>query len=225
MIDVSEIRKFYDEKYSAMLENTFPCDIVRFESWLDGVLPMVGRQSRVLDVGCGVGFVCSYLEGKGYEAQGCDISVKALQLAKASFPKNSFNLMEEPEKLPYDSDYFQLVTCFGVLEHSLTPDQLVQEISRVLRKGGYGVFVVANSWSPYFWRGGTNQVIEIPRSCGYWHKLFTSSRLVVEKVKRDPGPAWHRNFSLGKKIKWVLHKSMNFLPLKLTYQFVFIVRK
>ena len=63
MIDVSEIRKFYDEKYSAMLENTFPCDIVRFESWLDGVLPMVGRQSRVLDVGCGAGYVCSYLEG------------------------------------------------------------------------------------------------------------------------------------------------------------------
>ncbi len=58
------------------------------------------------------------------------------------------NLNQEPA-LPYQRNYFQVVTLLAVMEH-LNPDKVVQlyeEIYRVLAPGGLVIVTTPSSWS------------------------------------------------------------------------------
>ncbi len=99
---------------------------------------------RSLDVGCGVGFVVQHLSGPTFDLLpfGADISDVAIGHATArlaNFPgaKQRLKVLDS-QQLPYEDDFFSLVTCFDVLEHLDSADIAATwaEISRVLRPGG-----------------------------------------------------------------------------------------
>lgn len=97
-----------------------------------------------LDVGCGVGFVVAYLSGPDFNlnAFGVDVSDVAIENAKSrlhTFPGSQQRLqVVENQVLPYQNDFFSLVTCFDVLEHLDLKDieTTFTEILRVLAPGG-----------------------------------------------------------------------------------------
>lgn len=99
---------------------------------------------RSLDVGCGVGFVASYLSGKTFDLNvfGVDISDVSIERAKkrlSHVPGSAQRLSVLTEqKLPFDDDFFQLVTCFDMLEHLDVEDidATLAEIDRVVSPGG-----------------------------------------------------------------------------------------
>ena len=99
---------------------------------------------RALDVGCGVGFVVQYLCGPSFrfKAWGCDISPVSVEKARerlASIPGADQRLVVlQSQQLPFDADFFSLVTSFDVLEHLDEADirTTLSEINRVLRVGG-----------------------------------------------------------------------------------------
>ncbi len=99
---------------------------------------------RTLDVGCGVGFVVGHLTNPMYQLHpfGVDISDEAIKRARqrlSFIPHVNARLQViEDQTLPFEDDFFSLVTCFDVLEH-LDPDEIdatLAEISRVLRPSG-----------------------------------------------------------------------------------------
>lgn len=101
-------------------------------------------QGRSLDVGCGVGFVVGHLANSMYRFHpfGVDISQEAIDRAcqRLSFIPhvNSRLQLLEDQTLPFEDNFFSLVTCFDVLEH-LDPSEIdatLAEISRVLRPNG-----------------------------------------------------------------------------------------
>jgi len=101
-------------------------------------------QGRSLDVGCGVGFVVGHLTNSMYRFHpfGVDISQEAIDRARqrlAFIPHvNSRLQLLEDQTLPFEDNYFSLVTCFDVLEH-LDPSEIdatLAEISRVLQPNG-----------------------------------------------------------------------------------------
>lgn len=47
------------------------------------------------------------------------------------------NVVADVEHLPFGSDVFQCTECDAVLEHVRHPDQVIQELTRVLAHGGY----------------------------------------------------------------------------------------
>lgn len=94
-----------------------------------------------LDIGCGTGGLLASLSSFGYMAIGLDFSSKALQYARRrteqSLVRGSAN------ELPLVGG-FDLVTCIDVLEvESVDPEQLVTNALRILKPGGYGLFVAA----------------------------------------------------------------------------------
>lgn len=107
--------------------------------------PLSLLAGRSLDVGCGVGFVLDYLSGPAFNFRpfGVDVSNVAVDRARqrltGKLPKTSEQIqVAQSQSLPFEDDFFGLVTCFDVLEH-LDPNhifQTLQEISRVLRPGG-----------------------------------------------------------------------------------------
>lgn len=106
---------------------------------------LAAMSGRSLDVGCGVGFVLEYLVGRPFylHPYGVDVSDLAIEQAGARLAARVPNAEERVLRadcmsLPFEDDFFALVTCFDVLEHLDEPDVFtaLAEISRVVRTGG-----------------------------------------------------------------------------------------
>lgn len=105
--------------------------------------------NNILDIGCGGGAVTKTI-GKYFEAKeiyGIEINKDLIKKAKEKNIKVQ-NINVEKQLLPYKDNSFDLITSFGLLEHLKYYDNLLQEIYRVLKKGGYLIVTVPNltSW-------------------------------------------------------------------------------
>lgn len=106
---------------------------------------------RILDFGCGNGYVLSRYARNGAEVHGIDVTQKAVELSRKRFEveglKGSFRRSDCP--LPYPSGHFDIVCSMGVLHHIEDPTQAVSELHRVLKPGGQliAMFYNRNSWN------------------------------------------------------------------------------
>ncbi len=99
---------------------------------------------RALDVGCGVGFAAEFMSGPIFDFHvfGVDVSDVAIEQAKKRLehiPGSAQRLLTVTDQtLPFDADFFNLITCFDVLEHLDEPDidVLLAEMLRTARPGG-----------------------------------------------------------------------------------------
>ncbi len=81
-------------------------------------------------------------------AVGIDRSVIALSLAATRNASDSVAYVcGDVTSLPFCSDTFELVTAFGVLEHTRDHQQLLSEIHRVLKPGGKMLLTSSNARS------------------------------------------------------------------------------
>jgi ubiquinone/menaquinone biosynthesis C-methylase UbiE len=92
--------------------------------------------SKVLDLGCGDGGSFEQLSAifPNLDYHGVDIE----QSPEVSRRKRTDLRFESYDgvNLPFGDDAFQMIFCKQVLEHVRFPDQLVEEVSRVLSPGG-----------------------------------------------------------------------------------------
>ena len=98
---------------------------------------------RYLEIGCGTGVVAAYLS-KEYEGEviGIDIDPKQIALAQkegAGLP-NVHYLEADAAALPFERGSFDVVLSFGVLHHIKNWLDVLKEVKRVLKPGGYFVY-------------------------------------------------------------------------------------
>ena len=99
------------------------------------------QETRVLDAGSGVTFFSYYLnsEFESIQVHACDYD-KTLLNTYAQINQQSNQSVEfahaDLRSLPYDNDWFDLVYCISVLEHTDEYETIIKEFSRVLRPGG-----------------------------------------------------------------------------------------
>lgn len=94
---------------------------------------------KVLDVGCGNGYVLFHYARNGAEVTGVDLTAIAVDLSRKRFALGGLvgTFVEiDGEHLPFPDDYFDIVCSMGVLHHISTPQTIVDEIYRVLKPGG-----------------------------------------------------------------------------------------
>lgn len=103
----------------------------------------IARCSRLLDVGCNAGIIKRFLGNKVIQIYGIDNSLKDLKKArKNGFVTKYVNL--DKDKIPFDTNFFDAVACLDVIEHVRDPQQLVKEMSRVLKKNGRLIITTPN---------------------------------------------------------------------------------
>jgi methionine biosynthesis protein MetW len=108
---------------------------------------ITGFEGRVLDVGCGNCWTNQLFEGARVEHFGIDISDNALERAqKKGVTVKKVDLDADP--IPFEDNFFDLVLCSDIIEHTLYPENIVKEARRVLKEGGSLIVVVPNiaSW-------------------------------------------------------------------------------
>ena len=95
-------------------------------------------RDRVLEVGCGEGFLQAALSAE--ERAAVDLSLTALK--KSRERSDGTYALALAERLPFESDSFDLVISVGVMEHFLDDNLATTEIRRVLRPGGHYLALV-----------------------------------------------------------------------------------
>ena len=116
-------------------------------SLLLGAVPPTGSGKRILDVGCGPGYLSSLLAARGYRVTG----VEQPGPYTASFPR-TVNLVEADleQGLPLLDGKFDYVLCADILEHLRRPDELLRQLRAVLADGGTLVASLPNSGNIWF---------------------------------------------------------------------------
>jgi ubiquinone/menaquinone biosynthesis C-methylase UbiE len=110
------------------------------------------RGARILDVGCGPGELLLTLLKRGYDAVGIDISQGMIDVARstirsAGFADFSGVSVGDIEKLTFQPQTFDVVVASGVIEYQKDDRAALEQMTRVLKPGGYLIVNVTNRYS------------------------------------------------------------------------------
>lgn len=95
--------------------------------------------AKVLDAGCGPGFVAAIAKLLGAAVEGIDFSEGMIQQAKDQFPDIDFSVADV-ENLPAQDETYDAVLSNIVLFHVTDPEKAISEARRVLKPNGRFVF-------------------------------------------------------------------------------------
>ena len=102
-------------------------------------------KGKVLDIGCNDGTFSKIIfeKTKAEKLVGIDLAGKSIDWANKHLKRSGINfLVGDAQNLKYKSNFFDAVFCLEVLEHVEDPLKTLREIKRVMKKGGYGIFLV-----------------------------------------------------------------------------------
>lgn len=110
-------------------------------------LPSAGKGERILDVGCGNGYLAKRFADRGYKVVGVERSGGYTD----ALP-DKFELIEADLEagLPASLGQFDYIVCGDVLEHVSDPHDLLRHLRTLLRSGGLIVASLPNSGNIWF---------------------------------------------------------------------------
>lgn len=120
--------------------------------YLDKAVDFTAYNSlKVLDVGCGLATDLTRFARHGADVTGIDIAPRAIELARKNFEWRSLSgefVQMDGQAMNFPSDSFDFVYCHTVLHFSERPEDMVNEIFRVLKPGGTALLMAINrkSW-------------------------------------------------------------------------------
>lgn len=195
------------------------------------------KAGRLLDVSCGLGYLMQMAEERSAIAYGIDLSVVALQKARA-YTGSSRLVLGNGEQLPWPDNYFDYVTCQGSLEHFIHPGRGVQEIARVLNPDGHAVILLPNShhliaiYNVYRYGGILPELQDFERFSTRveWQALLENNGLRVLSVhKHNVGMS--RIWLKGRRVFWFLFNTLYrllgdfWIPTNLSFSLVYLCER
>jgi len=99
-----------------------------------------GKKRRILDLGCGVGFVSSALVGQ-WETYGLEVSSMAAEQAKKFISHIHVGYLEADT---YENEFFDVIQCHHVIEHVKNPEEFISYLHGCLKTHGHLVLSTPN---------------------------------------------------------------------------------
>ncbi|MDP1883885.1 MAG: class I SAM-dependent methyltransferase [Candidatus Moranbacteria bacterium] len=113
------------------------------DRYVDGLLACLNGNSRILDLGCGTGRLAGYMQAKGFEVVGVDLSEKMLEIAKRKHPEMGFILVDMRE-LELEEKSFDAVCLAYSIFHFEKPEarEILKRANVFLGSGGFLFLIV-----------------------------------------------------------------------------------
>ena len=100
-----------------------------------------GRALRILDIGCGGGFLSNYLAAQGHTVIGIDLAADALKVAHLHDASGRVEYVEgDAYRLPFPNGSFDAVCSMDFLEHVEEPELAIREAARLVAPDGLFIF-------------------------------------------------------------------------------------
>jgi 2-polyprenyl-3-methyl-5-hydroxy-6-metoxy-1,4-benzoquinol methylase len=116
---------------------------------------LIGAKGKLLDVGAGRGELLRAAKMAGWAASGIELSPA---FADYAAHHSGVEVLRKPlEECGFPDDSFDVLILAAVLEHLYNPNEVVSEISRILRPGGALFLDVPNEAGLYFRIGNLYQ--------------------------------------------------------------------
>lgn len=142
------------------------------------VTQVTGRNTGVIvDIGSGTGYFPAYMQKSSWQATGVEISEAA---RKYSADRFGLKTVSPAEVRDLPSATADCITFWHVLEHLYSPDEWLQEVSRVLKDEGRCIIALPNfsSTDAVCFRNRW-AALDVPRHL--WHFTPESLRLFAER--------------------------------------------
>ncbi len=99
---------------------------------------------NILEIGCGIAGIVPYLPAD-VDYVGVDVSDFAIKKARTLYQEANVKFVNaSTDALPFKDSSFDFVIAFNVIEHCRRPKIVLNEVLRVLRRGGEGAFTGPN---------------------------------------------------------------------------------
>ena len=143
--------------------------------YLNEFLELLPKNAKILDVGCGVGVDSGFVNSKGFEVIGLDLSKEMLNLAKEKFPKIDFR-EQDVRELEFPPESFDGIIASCSLIHIPKNDvpSLVEKFSQILSDNG-AIYIAL--------QGGKSEEIFIDEPFKPDEKLFLNI-ISFEEIKK-----------------------------------------
>lgn len=105
------------------------------------LIELCGSGKKILDVGCGAGFIAKILMDKGNEVTAVDLQESTIKQARKLGVKA---IRARAQALPFKDDAFDIVIMPEVIEHFVETDEALRELRRVTRPGGNVIITTPN---------------------------------------------------------------------------------
>lgn len=141
------------------------------------------RGKKVLEVGVGLGADHQRFAENGAILHGCDLTERAVDYTRkrlSLFNLHSNLAVADAENLPYPDGFFDMVYSWGVVHHTPNTPKAVEEIRRVLKKGGQAKIMI------YHKRSLVGYMLWL-RYAALKGKFFTSLEEIYGKYLESPG--------------------------------------
>ena len=99
------------------------------------------KKASLLDIGCGTGWFLDVAKNDGYNVCGIELGK---QLAKATEERLKINIHTEALSTFKDSEMFDVITLFDVIEHVKDPIELMTSVYNHLLPGGVAIIFTPN---------------------------------------------------------------------------------
>jgi SAM-dependent methyltransferase len=97
---------------------------------------LFGRDARVLDLGCGTGFITDMLARRASSVVGLDLSTAHAALAAGTAPRSAI-VVGDTAHLPFAAETFDVVWSSNTINHLADPVAACHELGGVVRQGGW----------------------------------------------------------------------------------------
>jgi len=141
------------------------CDEYSYDRWADELppescqyvaiallhmMPAMSTGTRVLDVGCGNGYIVGWLLRHGCKVVGIDLSESGVQVARKNYPQGRFEVLAADQQVlkKLNERPFDYVVSTEVIEHLYAPRPFMQGCFSALKPGGR--LICSTPYNGYF---------------------------------------------------------------------------
>jgi len=169
------------------------------EKKLTEIEALISNKGKLLDIGAGSGAFLAFAQTSGWQVKGVEVSPEWIKYAKKNFGIKLFQ--GELKQASFPSNSFDLVHLNHVFEHVYHPIELLIEIKRILKPGGYLIIEVPQEIY------SLSELIQFNLSNKILLRPLTNKLLLQKRAIPQLPPSLHLFFFTVKSLKKLMENS------------------